>query len=54
MNRLVFATAIALAFATSPAARAADDSQGHHGAHEQSAQSGAMHKLHGVVNSVNA
>ena len=54
MNRITLAAALTFTFATPLAALAADESQGHHGEHEQSAQTGAVHKLHGVVNSVNA
>jgi len=54
MNRFALAAALAFAFTAPPEALAADESQGLPGAPEQSAQSGAAHKLHGVVNSVNA
>jgi len=54
MKTLALGAALAFAFTAPPAALAADESQGHDGAPEQSAQAGAVHKLHGVVNSVNA
>ena len=54
MKRLASAAAFVIAFAGTLPAVAQDESQGHHGAHEQSGQAGAAHKLHGVVNSVNA
>jgi Cu(I)/Ag(I) efflux system protein CusF len=54
MKRITLVAALAFAFATPPAALAADESQGHHAEHDQPGQAGAVHKLHGVVNSVNA
>jgi len=54
MKKFAFPAALLIAFTVPSAALAQDESQGHHGAHEQSSQAGAPHKLHGVVNSVNA
>jgi Cu/Ag efflux protein CusF len=54
MNRYTLAAALTFVFAMPPAGLAADEGQGHHDAHEQLAQADAAHKLHGVVNSVNA
>jgi Cu/Ag efflux protein CusF len=54
MKRLAFAAALIVALVAPLPALAEDESQGHPGAHEQPDQAGAAHKMHGVVNSVNA
>ncbi len=54
MKRFASAAALIVACAAPSPALTQDESQGHHGAHQQPGQAGAAHKLHGVVNSVNA
>jgi Cu/Ag efflux protein CusF len=53
MKGFAFSAALAVAFAAPLPALAQDNSQGHHGAHEQTSESGTPHRLHGVVNSIN-
>ena len=54
MEKFASSVVLLVAFAGPLPALGQDESQGHHGTHEQSGQAGAPHKLHGVVNSVNA
>ena len=54
MKKFAFPAALLIAFVAPSQGLAQDESQGHHGMHEQSGHAGVSHKLHGVVNSVNA
>jgi Cu/Ag efflux protein CusF len=54
MNRFAIPAALIVASAAPLPGLAAEESQDHRDAHEQSGRAGAAHKLHGVVNSVNA
>lgn len=54
MRKFAFPAALLIAFAAPLHGLAQDENHGHHGMHEKSDHASVSHKLHGVVNSVNA